>query len=83
LSYKANVDDDRESPGYVLLELLSNAGAEVAYYDPYIPVIKHTREHARWAGTTSTQWNQAAIESFDLAVVSTAHANVNYQELVN
>ncbi len=46
LAYKANVDDDRESPGYVLMDLLKAAGSEVAYYDPYVPVIKHTREHS-------------------------------------
>src|SRR3954452_9830135 len=35
LAYKADVDDDRESPSYVLLNLLHQRGAEVAYYDPY------------------------------------------------
>ena len=51
LAYKPNVDDDRESPSYVLMDLLKERGAEVAYYDPYVPVIRPTREHAHWAGT--------------------------------
>ena len=45
LAYKPNVDDERESPSYVLMDLLSERGAEVDYYDPYVPVIKPTREH--------------------------------------
>ncbi len=81
LSYKANVDDDRESPSYVLLEKLHHRGAEVSYYDPYVPVIRHTREHPQWAGTPSVTWDEATIRSFDAVLISTAHACVNYAEL--
>ena len=81
LAYKANVDDERESPGFVLMDIMKDAGAEVAYYDPYIPVIKPTREHAHWVGVKSIDWNEEAIRSFDAVLVATAHANVNYQEL--
>lgn len=81
LSYKANVDDDRESPSYHLLELLKQRGADVAYHDPYVPVIRPTREHPQWAGVKSVDWNQATISSYDLVLISTAHANVNYSDL--
>ncbi len=81
LSYKANVDDDRESPSYHLLELLKQRGADVAYHDPYVPVIRPTREHPQWAGVKSIDWNQATISSYDLVLISTAHANVNYTQL--
>jgi len=50
LAYKRNVDDERESPSYVLMDLLSERGAELEYHDPYVPVIKPTREHAHWTG---------------------------------
>ena len=46
LAYKADVDDERESPSYVLMDLLQKRGAEVAYYDPYVPIIRPTREHS-------------------------------------
>ena len=52
-------------------------------YDPYVPVIRPTREHAQWAGTESTPWDQATIQRFDLVVIATAHACVNCQELAN
>src|SRR6202048_993436 len=61
LAYKPNVDDERESPSYRIMELLSKRGAEVAYYDPYVPVIRPKREHPQWAGTASVPWDQATI----------------------
>jgi len=81
LAYKANVDDDRESPSYVLLGKLQEHGAEVSYYDPYVPVIKPTREHPQWAGTRSIEWYQETIGAFDCVLISTAHANVDYRQL--
>lgn len=81
LAYKPNVDDERESPSYVLMEMLRNRGAEVAYYDPYVPVIKPTREHPHWAGTRSVSWDQKTVSQFDLVLISTNHAAVNYQQL--
>jgi UDP-N-acetyl-D-glucosamine dehydrogenase len=83
LAYKPNVDDDRESPSYVLMNLLSERGAEADYYDPYVPVIKPTREHSHWAGKKSVEWDRATIESFDLVLVATNHSSVNYQELAD
>ncbi|MGH7994299.1 MAG: nucleotide sugar dehydrogenase, partial [Limisphaerales bacterium] len=44
LAYKPDVDDDRESPSYVLMNLLKERGAQVAYYDPHVPVTRPTRE---------------------------------------
>jgi UDP-N-acetyl-D-glucosamine dehydrogenase len=81
LAYKANVDDDRESPGYVLLDKMNAKGVDVAYYDPYIPVIRPSREHGHWAGTTCVAWDQKTISSFDAVLIATAHNNVNYAEL--
>ena len=73
----------RESPGYVLMDLLSERGAQVEYHDPYVPVIRPTREHSRWAGKKSVEWNPATIESFDLVLIATNHSCISYQELAN
>ena len=83
LAYKPNVDDERESPSYTLMELLKGRGADVAYYDPYVPIIRPTREHAHWAGTRSVEWNRQTVESFDAAIIATNHQAVNYQELAD
>ena len=83
LAYKANVDDDRESASYHLMDLLHQRGASVSYHDPHVPVIRPSRDHANWAGTHSVPWNRETISDFDLALISTAHETVNYQELAD
>ena len=81
LAYKPNVDDERESPSYVLMQLLKDRGAEVAYYDPYVPVVRPTREHPQWTGTRSVKWDRETLAGFDAAIIATNHQVVNYQEL--
>ncbi|HEU0207840.1 MAG TPA: nucleotide sugar dehydrogenase [Candidatus Udaeobacter sp.] len=81
LAYKPNVDDERESPSYVLMELLRQRGAEVEYHDPFVPVIKLTREHPQFAGKKSVNWERNTIDQFDLVLIATNHAAVNYKEL--
>lgn len=81
LAYKPNVDDDRESPSYVLMDLLAERGARVSYHDPYVPVIKVTREHPHWAGTKSVEWKREVIGRFDLVLIATNHACVDYRQL--
>ena len=83
LAYKPSVDDDRESPSYVLMNLLQDGGAEVSYHDPFVPVIKPTREHSHWAGTQSVPWQRQIIADFDLVLLATNHACINYQELAD
>lgn len=43
LAYKPNVDDDRESPTYYLMQKLERLCAIVSFNDPYIQVIKQER----------------------------------------
>jgi UDP-N-acetyl-D-glucosamine dehydrogenase len=81
LAYKANVDDMRESPTFVLMDLLTHAGAEVSYHDPYIPVIRPTREHSHWTGRKSVPWSKEAVSGFDIVLISTAHQSVDYARL--
>jgi UDP-N-acetyl-D-glucosamine dehydrogenase len=83
LAYKPNVDDERESPSYRIMELLKQRGAQVAYHDPHVPVIRTTREHPQWAGTKSVPWDEVTIAGFDAVVITTAHACVNYHELAD
>lgn len=83
LAYKPNVDDERESPSYVLMNLLKERGANVAYYDPYVPVIRPTREHPQWTGVRSVNWERRTLEKFDAVIIATNHEAVNYQELAD
>lgn len=83
IAYKANVDDMRESPSLVLMDKLDELGADVDFYDPYIPVVPMTREHPQWAGKKSVPWNRETIQTYDLCLISTAHQNVDYQQLAD
>ena len=83
LAYKANVDDMRESPTFILAELLEKRGATVEYHDPYIPVITPTREHAHYTGKKSVPFTKDEVQKYDAVLISTAHDAVNYKELAN
>jgi UDP-N-acetyl-D-glucosamine dehydrogenase len=72
-----------ESPSYALMKLLTERGVEVAYYDPYVPVIKLTREHPQFAGKKSIEWNRSTIKNFDVVLIATNHSSVNYQDLAD
>lgn len=69
MAYKPNVDDDRESPSYVLLDRLEQKGATVEYNDPYVPVIKVNREHPHLAGRQSVPLSS----DYDLLLLCTNH----------
>ncbi len=83
LAYKKNVDDDRESPSYVLWKELLSYGAKVSYYDPYCPEVRPSREHSDLAGIKSVKWEDINKDNFDLALIATAHDTVDHEELVN
>ena len=63
------------------MSLLGERRAEVEYHDPYVPVIKPTREHSQFVGKKSVAWDQTTIQNFDLVLIATNHACVNYHEL--
>jgi len=69
LAYKPNVDDERESPSYVLIDRMEAKGAVVSYNDPYVPVVKPTREHGHLAGRRSVPIS----DEFDLILLATHH----------
>jgi UDP-N-acetyl-D-glucosamine dehydrogenase len=79
VAYKKNVDDMRESPSLKLIELMEARGAKVDYYDPYIPVIPMTREHAELAGRKSVVLHAATVASYDAVIIATDHDEVDYK----
>jgi UDP-N-acetyl-D-glucosamine dehydrogenase len=81
LAYKADVDDMRESPTFELLDRLSALGADVSYYDPHLPEIGPTREHAKWQGFKSISWSEANIRSYDAVLISTHHLAYDLNQL--
>lgn len=78
VAYKKNVDDTRESPSLVLIELIEGRGATCDFHDPHIAAIPDTREHPGLAGRKSTALTPEAIASYDAILVSTDHDDVDY-----
>jgi UDP-N-acetyl-D-glucosamine dehydrogenase len=72
VSYKADIEDTRESPALKLIELLHEADADVSYHDPFVPELP---EH----GLSSTPLDPAAA---DCVVIVTAHSGIDYEALV-
>lgn len=83
IAYKRNVDDMRESPSLVLMELLGEQGAEFDYYDPFIPVVPPTREHANFSGMKSIEWTAQNLAKYDGVLIATDHTDVDYQLLID
>ncbi|HAU37767.1 MAG TPA: nucleotide sugar dehydrogenase [Phycisphaerales bacterium] len=83
LAYKKDIDDDRESPSYELIELLKKRGAKVDYNDPHCPVIKPTREHPHLAGMKSVPLTAKSLARYDAVLISTDHSAYDYQFIVD
>lgn len=68
VAYKANIDDMRESPALDVIHLLIGKGAEVEYYDPYVPSFRlDNRTHF------SLDDPSAAMADADCVVILTDH----------
>ena len=74
VAYKADIDDYRESPAIDVIEILQREGADVDFFDPYIPKFRaHGKEYV---GLTDI--SPEAIASYDIVFVAAAHTNVDY-----
>jgi UDP-N-acetyl-D-glucosamine dehydrogenase len=70
VAYKPDIGDWRETPAEKLIHLLRNAGAEVAYHDPFVP---------EFDGMRSVELEP---ERYDCVAIVTNHSTVDYGELV-
>ncbi len=70
VSYKADIDDVRESPAEKIVELLRKAGAELFYHDPHVE---------EFDGMRSAEY---VPEDYDCVVIVTAHSSIDYADLV-
>jgi UDP-N-acetyl-D-glucosamine dehydrogenase len=82
LAYKKDVDDDRESPSYKLIKILRKKGAKTDYYDPFVPVVRPTREYPELTGEKSIQWNLKTLSKYDAVLIATDHSEVDYTGMV-
>jgi UDP-N-acetyl-D-glucosamine dehydrogenase len=79
VAYKRDVDDLRESPSLVVIEKLRQAGAEVAYNDPFFPEVGRGRHYNLRMHSTPLE----NLERFDCVLILTDHSLYNYGEIVS
>lgn len=72
LAYKKDVDDNRESPSFKLIELLEEKGAVVDYNDPYIPRAPKTRKHS--IKKESVPLTRESLSLYDCVLIATDHS---------
>ncbi|MGD9570571.1 MAG: nucleotide sugar dehydrogenase [Thermoleophilia bacterium] len=73
VSYKADVNDTRESPALRIIDLLRDEGAEVSYHDPHVPEL-------RARGLQSVPLD-GEVGGYDAVVVVTAHSGIDWDAL--
>jgi UDP-N-acetyl-D-glucosamine dehydrogenase len=74
VAYKNDIDDYRESPAIRVIEGLMKVGANVVYYDPWVPKFRE----GSFTMTGEKELTAELIKSADLVMITAAHSNVNY-----
>ena len=75
VAYKQDIDDYRESPAIAVYENLEKEGANVSFFDPYIPRFRHNGRTVEGEKEMTAE----LLENCDLVVVTAAHTNVDYE----
>jgi UDP-N-acetyl-D-glucosamine dehydrogenase len=81
MSYKRDIDDTRESPGLVVMDLLLKKGARVSYNDPHIPALPRTR-HYPHLQMASQPLTSGFLASQDCVVIVTDHSAYDWDWIV-
>jgi len=80
IAYKKDIDDDRESPGYAVMKMLLEKGAEVIYNDPWIPELKPTRKYD--FKMKSVPLSPDVLSKTDAVIIITDHSAYDFAEIV-
>ncbi len=76
VAYKKDIDDDRESPSYAIMDLLLERGAQIFYNDPHIPKLKPGRKHQY--RLESVELSEELLREMDAVMILTDHSAYDY-----
>ena len=80
MAYKKDIDDERESPGYAVMQLLMEKGAEVSYNDPWIPKLKPTRKYRFTMQSVPVE--PEVLAQMDAVIIVTDHSAYDMDQIV-
>ncbi|MEZ5942271.1 MAG: nucleotide sugar dehydrogenase [Planctomycetaceae bacterium] len=80
-AYKKDVDDPRESPSFVLMELLLQRGADLTYNDPHVPRLPKMRHHSL-PDMESKELTPEFLAAQDCVLIATDHSAYDYDHIV-
>ena len=81
IAYKKNIDDDRESPAYKIMEILNEKGSKISYHDPLIKKIKKKRDFKNFHNLRSISLKNNTIKNFDASIIVTDHDSINFDKI--
>lgn len=81
MAYKKDVDDPRESPSFVLMEMLIARGAHLTYNDPHIPKLPKMRHH-KVPDLESQELTPEFLAAQDCVLIATDHTAYDYDMIV-
>jgi|SRR3989344_3170691 len=74
IGYKEGIADTRESVALKIWNKLENEGVKVHYHDPYIKNLN---------GSRSQELQRDFLKKMDVIIVTTAHKNISYENLLS
>jgi UDP-N-acetyl-D-glucosamine dehydrogenase len=77
IAYKKDVDDNRESPGVKIIDILKQKGALVSYHDPHVPRCSGMR-HYPDLDIESVPLTSEILKQADLVLLVTDHSVLDY-----
>ena len=83
IAYKKNIDDDRESPAYEIMNILKKKVSKIAYHDPLIKKIDKKEKFKNFSNLKSISLTGKNIKKYDVTLIVTDHDNVNYSLILN
>ena len=78
VTYKADVNDVRESPALEIIDLLAHRGAQVTYADPFTPQLA-----LDGLKLSAVEPSAEALSAADCVLILTSHSSFDYAEIAS
>jgi len=80
ISYKKNIDDDRESPAHQFIKILQKKNIYYDYSDPYFPSLRLGRNIKK--NKKCLIINKSNLKMYDCAIIITDHDKFDYSSIL-